>query len=102
MYKGVNQEFEFHHRSLWDWIVKQVEDPKLTPHFHWDAQRLFKYNGSKWVRILEEPWAADMFWEVQVSDSLTWIALNSICVALPVSHPHNVPRRETGRYNHMG
>ncbi len=69
MYKGVDQEFEFHHRSLWDWIVKQVEDPKLAPYFHWDAQRLWKYDGSKWERIYEEPWAADLFWEVQVSET---------------------------------
>ncbi|KAI0085317.1 hypothetical protein BDY19DRAFT_1059668 [Irpex rosettiformis] len=65
VYKSVNHDFSFYHRSLWDWVVAQVEDKKLAPHFHWDAQRLSKYNGDGWVRFYEEPWTADMFWEVQ-------------------------------------
>ena len=66
-YKNVDREFDFHHRPLWEWVVAQVEDPKLAPYFHWDAQRLSKYDGDKWVRFYEEPWTADMFWDVQVS-----------------------------------
>ncbi|KAI0091220.1 hypothetical protein BDY19DRAFT_934569 [Irpex rosettiformis] len=64
-YNNVNYQFQFHHRSLWDWVVAQVEDPKLAQHFHWDAQHLSKFDGTKWVRFYEEPWSADMFWEVQ-------------------------------------
>ncbi|KAI0777095.1 hypothetical protein BC629DRAFT_1736243 [Irpex lacteus] len=64
-YKGVKEEFQFQHRPLWGWIEGQVQDPKLVPYFHWDAQRLYKYDGTRWVRYIEEPWTADMFWDVQ-------------------------------------
>lgn len=80
VYKKINYEFEFHHRPLWDWIVAQLEDPKLASCFHWDAQRMFKFNGTTWVRFYEEPWTADMFWDVQVStdrsQQLSLIQLN--------------------------
>lgn len=74
-YKGLKEDFEFHHRPLWECIVSQVEDPKLTPYFAWDAHRLSRWNGQEWVRIYEEPSSADMFWEVQVSASYSgfWI-----------------------------
>ena len=66
MYKKINHEYEFHHRKLWDWIVSQIQDPKLVPFFHWDAQRLYKYDGTRWIRFYDEPWTADLFWDVQV------------------------------------
>ncbi|KAI0699097.1 hypothetical protein BC835DRAFT_1461472 [Cytidiella melzeri] len=69
-YKKVNYEFDLHHRSLWDWIVSQVQDPKLASSFHWDAQRQYKYDGTRWVRFYEQPWTGDMFWDVQ-SDILS-------------------------------
>ncbi|KAI0686029.1 hypothetical protein BC835DRAFT_1530148 [Cytidiella melzeri] len=62
-YKKVNYEFDLHHRSLWDWIVSQVQDPKLASSFHWDAQRQYKYDGTRWVRFYEQPWTGDMFWD---------------------------------------
>ncbi|KAI0796362.1 hypothetical protein BC629DRAFT_1734435 [Irpex lacteus] len=64
-YKKDPQEFEFHHRPLWDWIVSQVEDPKLASYFQWDAQRLSIWTGTEWMRFFEEPCTADMFWDVQ-------------------------------------
>ncbi|KAI0683923.1 hypothetical protein BC835DRAFT_1422790 [Cytidiella melzeri] len=70
-YKKVNYEFDLHHRSLWDWIVSQVQDPKLASSFHWDAQRQYKYDGTRWVRFYEQPWTGDMFWDVQISYQLT-------------------------------
>lgn len=72
-YKGVKEEFQFQHRPLWGWIEGQVQDPKLVPYFHWDAQRLYKYDGTRWVRYIEDPWTADMFWDVQVSSHLSQI-----------------------------
>ncbi|KAI0684868.1 hypothetical protein BC835DRAFT_1291935 [Cytidiella melzeri] len=69
-YKKVNYEFDLHHRSLWGWIVSQVQDPKLASSFHWDAQRQYKYDGTGWVRFYERPWTGDMFWDVQ-SDILS-------------------------------
>ncbi|KAI0340313.1 hypothetical protein BDW22DRAFT_1334574 [Trametopsis cervina] len=59
------EPFEFHRRSLWDWIIHQVKDPLLAPHFEWDAQRLSKFDGQEWVRFYDEPWTGDMFSNVQ-------------------------------------
>ncbi|KAI0700322.1 hypothetical protein BC835DRAFT_1304172 [Cytidiella melzeri] len=64
-YKGQLKTFEFHSRPLWDWILSQVRDPLLAPHFKWDAQRLSKFDGTKWVRFYDEPWTASKFAEVQ-------------------------------------
>ncbi|KAI0686368.1 hypothetical protein BC835DRAFT_1288244, partial [Cytidiella melzeri] len=64
-YKGQPKTFEFHSRPLWDWILSQVRDPLLAPHFEWDAQRLSKFDGTKWVRFYDEPWTASKFAEVQ-------------------------------------
>jgi hypothetical protein len=69
-YKGTKYEYQFYHRPLWDWIVSQVKDRKLAQFFHWDAQRLYKYDGSRWIRFYEEPWTADLFWDVQVRTQL--------------------------------
>ncbi|KAI0343363.1 hypothetical protein BDW22DRAFT_1329317 [Trametopsis cervina] len=64
-YKDIKEPFDFHHRSLWDWIMHQVKDPLLAPHFEWDAQRLSKFDGQEWVRFYDEPWTGDMFAKVQ-------------------------------------
>ncbi len=56
---------------MWDWVVQQIEDPKLAPFFHWDAQKLWIYDGHRWVRFWEEPWTAEMFWDVQVNIALS-------------------------------
>ncbi|KAI0814934.1 hypothetical protein BC629DRAFT_1279974, partial [Irpex lacteus] len=70
VYKKTRPEYDFHHRPMWDWVVQQIEDPKLAPFFHWDAQKLWIYDGHRWVRFWEEPWTAEMFWDVQ-SDIVT-------------------------------
>ena len=45
-------------------------DSHLTPHWHFDSIRLFKWNGAKWVRFRHEPWTANRMWNVQVSTLL--------------------------------
>jgi Plavaka transposase len=59
--------FEFWCHSLWDWVLNLVGNPLLAPYFEWDAQKLFKHDGTKFVRFVHEPWTADQFWKVQVS-----------------------------------
>jgi hypothetical protein len=43
-----------------------LKDATLAPHFEWDAQRLSKFDGEKWVRFYDEPWTANEFARVQV------------------------------------
>ena len=66
-YKNETLDFEFSCRDLWELPMDLVKDPLLASHFHWDAQRLYKYNGKDFVRFIHEPWTADRFWDVQVS-----------------------------------
>ncbi|KAL0059534.1 hypothetical protein AAF712_013710 [Marasmius tenuissimus] len=56
-----------HCRSLLGWTKDILRDPSLSNHLHWDAQRLYRWNGSKWVRFVTDPWTADRFWEIQSS-----------------------------------
>ncbi|KAG2093553.1 hypothetical protein BD769DRAFT_1615706 [Suillus cothurnatus] len=64
-FRGVDQTFQFYHRSLWDWAIDLLQDPEVGPHFVFDAQQLSKFDGEKFVRFIHEPWTANMFWEYQ-------------------------------------
>ncbi|KDQ33978.1 hypothetical protein PLEOSDRAFT_1033035, partial [Pleurotus ostreatus PC15] len=65
VYKGESLTYDVWRRPVWDWIMKLVQDPRLAPHFEWDAKRLFKYNGESWVRFYDEPVTGDLWWEIQ-------------------------------------
>ena len=60
------RNFKVFFRPLWDWALDLLRDEFLAPHFVWDAEWLFKYDGSKFVRFIDEPWTADEFWDVHV------------------------------------
>ncbi|KAH8984062.1 hypothetical protein EDB86DRAFT_3066194 [Lactarius hatsudake] len=64
-HKGKNFEFNVHHRPLWDWAKDMIQSPQLAPHFHWDAERIFRCTGDSSVRVFNEPWSGDAFWDVQ-------------------------------------
>ncbi|KAI0684946.1 hypothetical protein BC835DRAFT_1421763 [Cytidiella melzeri] len=64
-YKGEDKVFNFYSRPLWEWVLSQVQDPLLAPYMEWDAQRLSKFDGTKWVCFYDEPWTARKFAEVQ-------------------------------------
>ncbi|KAI6020734.1 hypothetical protein BKA83DRAFT_4523337 [Pisolithus microcarpus] len=64
-YKGGDFTFPVYAQSLWDWALDLLSNPLLAPHFTWDAQRLFKYNGSKYERFYSEPWTGDRWWNIQ-------------------------------------
>lgn len=50
--------------------MSQVRDPLLAKHFRWDAQRLYKYDGTEWVRFYDEPWTAENFSKAQVRNNV--------------------------------
>ncbi|KAI5992656.1 hypothetical protein EDD15DRAFT_2136230, partial [Pisolithus albus] len=62
---GELQEFIMYYRSLWDWACDLVKHPNIGPHFIFDAQRLSKFDGSSFIRFIDEPWTADEFWNIQ-------------------------------------
>ncbi|KAG1857471.1 hypothetical protein F4604DRAFT_1589912 [Suillus subluteus] len=64
-YQNKVHEFDMHYRPLWDWALDMLRDRRLAPHFVFDAQRLYKFNGTRFVRFIDEPWTADAFWDAQ-------------------------------------
>ncbi|KAF9024771.1 hypothetical protein BDP27DRAFT_1248625 [Rhodocollybia butyracea] len=64
-YGGEDRIFEMHYRSLLDWMLDIVTNPELSSKLTWDAEKLYKFNGVKWERFIEEPWTADTWWKVQ-------------------------------------
>lgn len=73
-YKREEREYNVHFRPLMQWALNLVDHPRLAPQFIWDAERISKYNGYKWVRVYHEPWTADHWWQVQVSHSRLTLA----------------------------
>jgi len=43
-----------------------LHDQQMAPYFVWDAEWLYKFDGTKFVRFVHEPWTANSFWDVQV------------------------------------
>ncbi|GJE98686.1 hypothetical protein PsYK624_149210 [Phanerochaete sordida] len=65
-YKKQDYKFEVWNRSLWDWVLDQLHDPRLAPFLHWDARRLYRFDGHNWVGFVNEPFTASRAWNVQV------------------------------------
>jgi hypothetical protein len=65
-YRGNTQKFDFWSQSLMGWATNVAEDQYLSNFFEWDAVLLEKFNGTKWVRFVHEPWTAKRMWNVQV------------------------------------
>ena len=63
-------EFRMWHWSLWDWACDLLKDPSVGPHCILDAQRLSKFDGHLFVRFIDEPFTADLFWDLQVRKRL--------------------------------
>ncbi|KAG1776116.1 hypothetical protein EV702DRAFT_1180116 [Suillus placidus] len=59
--------FDVYTHPLWDWALDLLQDPLLAPHFVWDAQRLYKHDGTHYECFFHEPWTADRWWNVQSS-----------------------------------
>ncbi|KAH9061804.1 hypothetical protein EDB83DRAFT_2506592 [Lactarius deliciosus] len=64
-YKSKNLEFDVHYRPLWDWVKDLIQSSQLAKHFHWDAERIFRCTGDESVRVFNEPWSGDVFWDAQ-------------------------------------
>ncbi|KAH7917227.1 hypothetical protein BV22DRAFT_974760, partial [Leucogyrophana mollusca] len=64
-YKKEHCEFDVHTRPLLEWALDLLQNPLLAPHFVWDAQRLYKHNGTQFEHFIHEPWTADRWWDIQ-------------------------------------
>ncbi|KAG2340835.1 hypothetical protein BDR05DRAFT_977210 [Suillus weaverae] len=64
-YDGKMWDFDVHYRDLRDLATDLLQDPRLFPHFTFDAQRLSKFDGQTFIRFIDEPFTAQDFWDVQ-------------------------------------
>ncbi|KAJ6472802.1 hypothetical protein DFH09DRAFT_1110153 [Mycena vulgaris] len=54
-YKGVDHGFEMYARPLWDWSLDLIQDPHLADFFMWDAEKVFRYNGTEYSQLPKGP-----------------------------------------------
>lgn len=59
--------FDVWSRSIWAWCCELLHDQRLIREFRWNAERLFRFNGTIFERFFDEPWTADAWWNFQVS-----------------------------------
>lgn len=64
-YRGNPRKYEFWSRSLMAWAMNMLEDPYLPTICEWDAVKLEKFAGKKWVPFVHEPWTSTRMWNVQ-------------------------------------
>ncbi|KAG1781490.1 hypothetical protein EV702DRAFT_1265864 [Suillus placidus] len=64
-YDGVDQEFTLYYWDLWDCACDLLRNPYVGPQFTFDTQHLSKFDRNVFVRLIDEPWTADTFWEAQ-------------------------------------
>jgi hypothetical protein len=62
--------------------MEHVQDPALAANFQWDAKRLYKYDGNKYVRFYTEPSSGNHLWDIQVGISLLFDILYDIPFAI--------------------
>ncbi|KAG1756155.1 hypothetical protein EDD22DRAFT_981579 [Suillus occidentalis] len=64
-HQGEAHEYKMYSRCLWSWALDLMRDSRFAPHFTFDAQHLYKFNGARFVRFIDEPWTANAFWDAQ-------------------------------------
>ncbi|KAJ7782439.1 hypothetical protein DFH07DRAFT_900870 [Mycena maculata] len=64
-YKNTQPSFDMYARPLWDWTLDLIRDPCLANCFVWDAVKMYRHNGTSFMRFWNEPWTADAFWQIQ-------------------------------------
>ena len=65
-YKGDDISHDVWTYSLFEWTCELLANPGLISQFHWHAEHHYKYDGSKFERLIDEPWTADAWWRIQV------------------------------------
>ncbi|KAH9038489.1 hypothetical protein EDB85DRAFT_2287447 [Lactarius pseudohatsudake] len=64
-YNDKELKFDVYHCALWDWATDLVQSSQLATHFHWDVEKIFRCDKGSSVRVFNEPWSADAFWDAQ-------------------------------------
>ncbi|THH28010.1 hypothetical protein EUX98_g6168 [Antrodiella citrinella] len=46
-YKDQIRKYPFFYRPIWDWALETLRNPTFAPHFEWDAQKLYRFDGTR-------------------------------------------------------
>ena len=49
-----------------DWVMSILTDPELSKELRFDAERIYRHNGEDFERIINEPWTANAWHDIQV------------------------------------
>lgn len=80
-YGDADITYDLWYQPLWDWGLDLLRDPRLAERMVWDAQRLYKHNGTEWVRFYHEPWTAKTWWKIQVGGHTQTYGLLTLCIS---------------------
>ena len=58
-------EYDVWLRPLWEWCQELMQDSQLIREFNWHALRYYQFNGNRFIRFIDEPWTADLWWHIQ-------------------------------------
>ncbi|KAF9491816.1 hypothetical protein BDN71DRAFT_1578512 [Pleurotus eryngii] len=64
-YDGEKMTFEMWYRPLWDWALSLIQDSSFVPYFEWNSQRLYKFNGTDFIRFVDEPLTGEQLWNME-------------------------------------
>ncbi|KAL1712551.1 hypothetical protein EV715DRAFT_277922 [Schizophyllum commune] len=64
-FNGHKEQYAMYSTDVWGWVQSILTDPALAPFLAWDAQKISKFDGAEWERILDEPWTGDRWHKIQ-------------------------------------
>jgi hypothetical protein len=59
-------ELDLWMQPIFNWCLELLDSPKIVGQFRWNAERISRHNGEEFIRIFNEPWTANRWWEIQV------------------------------------
>jgi hypothetical protein len=72
-YNGKTFEFEFQYRNPWEWICSLVTDSSLCDRIAWYPVRKYLHENGRVTRLIDEPYTANKWWEVQVPGIISFL-----------------------------
>ncbi|KAG1783951.1 hypothetical protein EV702DRAFT_1175911 [Suillus placidus] len=54
------REYDIHYQDLWELAADMLRNPRLFPYFMFDAHRLSKFDGNKFVSFVDEPFTSQL------------------------------------------
>ena len=70
-YKKQELSYVIHVRSMWQWVLNLLNNPHFAPHFIWNTEWLYKWDGVQFDWFYDEPWTTDWWWDIH--GSCIWI-----------------------------